>query len=322
MLRHQTSPDKVSACGVCGAQSETVLCETLRRGEGTVFYCQPCDLGFLDGRKFDVRAFYESEYRESVSHRVENSRTNAEEIFEVYEPFQGDRLTLIRPFLGGKAELLEIGASAGQFISHVQDQCARIAAIELDRDCVAFLNAKFDVETDGEFLENSKFRKDQFDVVCAFQVLEHTVDPVAFMKTVFDATKPGGKAFIEIPNLYDPLLALWEVPAYQNFYYHAEHLFYFSAKSLKDVSARAGFDPAQMKLHFLQDYNILNHLHWLMNNAPQPTNKVGLSAIAINGDDADMSNWVTERMSALNDEYIVKLKERGATSNLMIELTR
>jgi 2-polyprenyl-3-methyl-5-hydroxy-6-metoxy-1,4-benzoquinol methylase len=322
MLRHHTSPGSISACPVCGTQSETILCETLRRGKGTVFYCQPCDLGFLDGEKFDVRTFYESEYRESVSHRMESSKTNAQEIFEVYEPFQGDRLELIGPYLDGKTELLEIGASAGQFISHVQDQCARIAAIELDRDCVAFLNGKFDIETDGEFLENSKFKNDQFDVVCAFQVLEHTVDPVAFMKTVFDATKLGGRAFIEMPNLYDPLLALWEVPAYQSFYYHAEHLFYFSAKSLQDVCARAGFDPSRMKVHFLQDYNVLNHLHWLMNNAPQPTNKVGLSPVAITGGDVEMSSWLTQRMSALNDEYMVKLKERGATSNLMIELVR
>jgi 2-polyprenyl-3-methyl-5-hydroxy-6-metoxy-1,4-benzoquinol methylase len=232
MLRHHTSAGKSSTCPVCSTDSDTILCETLRRGEGTVFYCKNCDLGFLEGKKFDVRAFYETEYRETVSHHMESAKTNAQEIFEVYRPFQRDRLNLIEPHLQGK-ELLEIGASAGQFIGHVEKQCSRVAAIELDRDCVAFLNENFDIETDGEFLENSKFKDDQFDVVCAFQVLEHTVDPVAFMKTVFDATKPGGRAFIEMPNLYDPLLALWEVPAYQSFYYHAEHLFYFR------MSARA-----------------------------------------------------------------------------------
>jgi hypothetical protein len=77
-----------------------------------------------------------------------------------------------------------------------------------------------------------------------------------------------------------------------------------------------------MKVHFLQDYNVLNHLHWLINNAPQPTNQVGLSPVAISGADAEMSTWLSERMRSINEEYMARLKERGATSNLMIELIR
>ena len=322
MLSFVDAAGKSKACPVCGTVSEKVLTETLRRGEGVVFYCATCDLGFLDAKPFDVKTFYESEYRTSVSHKAEAARTNAQEIFDIYAPFQKDRLDLIEPHLNDKTHLLEIGASSGQFITHIRDKCERICAIELDSDCVAFLNEKFDIEVDAEFLEESKFKEDRFDVVCSFQVLEHTVDPVAFLKSIYDATKPGGRAFLEMPNLYDPLMSVWQVSGYQPFYYHSEHLFYFSPSALKDVSARAGFDPDKMTVHFSQDYNLLNHLHWIMNNAPQATNQIGLSPVAMKGPDKEMSDWLTAEMKRVNDEYMKKLISSGRTSNLMIELVR
>lgn len=322
MINFVDAPGKRKACPICTAVTDKVLTETLRRGQGTVFYCGHCNLGFLDAKPFDVKSFYESAYRESVSHKAEAARTNAQEIFDIYAPFQRERLDLIEPHLKNKTQLLEIGASAGQFITHVIDKCERICAIELDADCARFLTEKFDVEVEADFLENSKFKEDQFDIVCAFQVLEHTIDPIAFMTSVYNATKPGGRAFVELPNLYDPLMSVWQVPGYQPFYYHSEHLFYFSSEALEDVSARAGFDREKMTVHFSQDYNLLNHLHWIMNNAPQATNQIGLSPVEVRGADDEMSDWLSAEMERLNAAYVKKLEASGRTSNLMIELVR
>tara|TARA_B100001248_G_C27395274_1_gene465140 strand:+ start:2529 stop:3497 length:969 start_codon:yes stop_codon:yes gene_type:complete len=315
--------DQTVQCSICNKETNISLCNKLRRGFGVVYFCEHCDIGFLVRENFDIKSFYRNQYRESASHHAQPKKTNAKEIFENNRLFQKERLDLIRPYVFAESKVLEIGASSGQFVSHIIDDCSRIAAIELDIDCVKFLNENFSIETDSEFFEDSKFSDDEFDIVCSFQVLEHTLNPIDFMKTIFKATKVGGRAFIELPNLKDPLLQLWDVPAYQSFYYHAEHLFYFTENSLKKVCEMAGFDPIKMKVHFSQDYNLLNHIHWIMNNAPQETNKIGLSEINlkhISGN--ELSFWLNDKLKELNKEYINKLKDLGMTSNLMIELEK
>nr|WP_321443986.1 class I SAM-dependent methyltransferase [uncultured Cohaesibacter sp.] len=319
MLAFETIDGLSKPCPRCGAKCDHVLTAKLRRGEGVVYHCPSCDLGFLDGKPFDVKAFYESEYRKSVSHKAEGTSTHAEEMFTIYSRFQKQRLDLILPHITPQTDLLELGASAGQFLTHLEGKANRLCAIELDLDCCAFMADRFAFEISSDFFSDSPFADQTFDIVCSFQVLEHTPDPVAFLKDVYQALKPGGRAFIEVPNLYDPLLTTWKVPSYTQFYYHAEHLFYFSGEALKQACRDAGFAEDAMTLHFTQDYNLLNHLHWIMNDGPQGTCEIGLSEVKLDGHDPALTTWLSDQLATLNAAYIDKLVASGQTSNLLIE---
>lgn len=322
MLKFDKIDGLTKACPRCGEVSDRVLTAKLRRGEGIVYHCPSCDLGYLDGKPFDVKAFYETEYRKNVSHKAYSASTHAQEMFDIYSRFQKQRLDYILPHITSETEFLELGASAGQFLTHLQGKCKRLCAIELDRDGCDFMSEKFDFEISSDFFTESKFADQQFDIVGSFQVLEHTTDPVSFLKDVHRALKPGGRAFIEVPNLYDPLLTTWNVPSYNQFYYHAEHLFYFSEKSLQDAALDAGFQKDQMTVRFTQDYNLLNHLHWIMNDGPQGTCEIGLSDIQLQGHDPQLTPWLNEQLSTLNEVYIQKLADSGKTSNILIELVK
>ena len=76
--------------------------------------------------------------------------------------------------------------------------------------------------------------------------------------------KKGGAIFIEVPNLNDPLISIWNNQAYRNFFYHSDHLHYFSEYSLLKVIIEAGFKDSQVEIFYTQDYNLLNHLHSLL----------------------------------------------------------
>lgn len=317
----QQSAHTAAACPLCASETSEILAHQLRRGNGVVHYCPACDHGYLvQEQVVDAKEYYGELYRQEYSHNAEAAATNAREIYRVYKSYQQDRLQHIVPFLTASSRLLEVGASSGQFLVHIKDKVAEVNAIELDKACCAFLGSELGIEADAEFLENSRFADQAYDVVCAFQVIEHVEQPTEFLKTLRQATKRGGTIFIEAPNLHDPLLSVWGLSTYQKFFYHSAHLHYFTEASLRKVAREAGFRPDQIEINFTQDYNVLNHLHWIMNDGPQADCHVGLSEINLRGHNQEIASWLTEEMRAVNRKYIAKLIAAKCTSNMLMKL--
>ncbi len=308
-------------CPLCGLESDDVLAQELRRGEGKVLYCIDCDYGFLATNSIaDTKAYYDNEYRKEYSHTAEAAATSPSEMFEIYSGFQGNRLPFIKPLLKANSKVLEVGASAGQFLTHILHDVETVHAIELDRECCSFLKDEIGIEADSEFLENSRFANEKYDVVCAFQVMEHVEDPVNFLKSLKKVTRPRGEVFIEVPNLRDALLSVWDVQSHRKFFYHSAHLHYFTEKTLSKIAQKAGFDVANVEINYTQDYNLLNHLHWVMNDGPQENCLLGMSEVSLNGKDNDISEWLSAEMHALNKRYVERLVASKQTSNMIMRL--
>ena len=306
-------------CPLCNTPTERVLTHVLRRGTGVVFHCEVCDLGFLVGEKVDPKEFYACDYRRTASHRAAGGTTHPQELFDVYSRYQAGRLDAVLPRLSKDSTVLEIGASAGQFLFHLEGKCARRCAIELDKSCCDFMTG-MGIEADHNFLVESRFAGDKFDVVVAFQTMEHVEHPRAFVDDIRSVLKPGGTAFIEVPNLYDGLRSVWAIPEYEKFYFHSDHPFYFSAASLKMIARGAGFKKPTVR--FTQDYNLLSVINWFTSRGPLPDCHVGLSPIKFEGENIRMAHWLSSELSHLNDLYIEKLASIGATSTLMMILNK
>lgn len=310
-----------ATCPFCCAPPSELLANKLRRGDGVVLYCKACEHGYLfQDQMIDAKEYYNEIYRQEYSHNAEAVATNAREIYRVYKDYQQVRLQQIDPYLNSGTRLLEVGASSGQFLVHVKDKVAEVNAIELDQACCEHLKTELCIEADVEFLEESRFAGQKYDVVCAFQVIEHVKQPVNFLKTLREATKKGGSIFIECPNLHDALRTVWDVPTYRKFFYHSAHLHYFTEASLSKAARDAGFSPDQIEVSFTQDYNVLNHLHWLMNDGPQADCHVGLSEINLRGENKKICDWLSEEIRVINQKYIDKLVEAKCTSNMMMKL--
>lgn len=313
---------KTIDCPLCGTGTDLLLSNSLRRGNGEVFYCNSCDLGFLKNREFDAVEYYKNEYRDHVSHRSEASPTSPKEIFDIYENKQDQRLPYVLPHLNSETNFLELGASAGQFLHHIKDKCSSVSAIELDVASKEHLDTMHGVQTSGEPLINSSFYKNDFDVICAFQVLEHIPDPKDFLEQIYESLNHKGLAFIEVPNLSDPLISVWNIPEYKDFFYHEDHLYYFSEKSLTKYAVSAGFDKSKIEFYFTQDYNLLNHLNWITNRTPQATCEPGLSKIEISNSISNISSWLSSKLVELNNEYSEKLSTAKSTSNILMKLAK
>lgn len=303
-------------CPICKTDITEILTKTLRRGSGIVYYCKSCDVGFLNNMIVDTKEYYDKEYRKEYSHKAEKNETNAEEIFNIYSRYQKDRVNTLNKYLLNTQSLLEIGSSSGQFLYHVKDSFQVVHGLELDSNCCKFVQEKFNIETDSNYLEKSKFYKNSYSVVTAFQVMEHTPNPIEFMKSIYNVLIDDGIALIEVPNLYDPLLSVWDIPMYNTFYYHSAHNYYFSEKTLKIIAEKVGLSIVDIV--YTQDYNILNHINWIMNNVPQSDCAFGLNTPILTGKDENIVKWLNGELQILNEKYFSKLSEAKKTSNILM----
>ena len=103
---------------------------------------------------------------------------------------------------------------------------------------------------------------------------------------------------IEVPCLKDPLLSLYDCPAYQQFYYQTQHPFVYSAPSLARLLGHAVLEIVE-EIAF-QRYGIENHLHWLSRGEP--------------GGDASLR----EIFSGLDDDYRNAVELTGDTDTVIM----
>jgi SAM-dependent methyltransferase len=103
--------------------------------------------------------------------------------------------------LPGK-KLLDVGCDTGLFVQHARDE-ARMDAVGIDlservvaRGRAAGLNILHGT------LEDAALEDASFDVVCAFDLIEHVAEPRAWMAQAARVLKPGGVLIIETPNYH------------------------------------------------------------------------------------------------------------------------
>ena len=99
-----------------------------------------------------------------------------------------------------------------------------------------------------------------------FHVLEHLPDPVESLRQLSERIAPDGMIYVEVPNVNDALLTLYEVEACKRFLFYKDHLQYFSRASLAETIRRAGLRAIGIWGH--NRFGLANHLRWLAMRKP------------------------------------------------------
>lgn len=305
-------------CPLCNNKAETILTDKLRHSESRpVFHCKYCDLGFIENLESQERLkqFYTEEYRKKYGPKLDK-KTDSKDLFDCHINFQEDRLKIISPYLDREKSLLEIGCSAGMFLYNIRDKVKKMVGIEFDKSAAEYASEKCNCKVYTEELPDLSLDKKSFDIICAFQVMEHVESPLNFLLHVKEYLKDNGIIYIEVPNLYDVLVSTYNLPNHKQFYYHSAHLYYFSKNSLRLLFEKAGFSG---NFYFTQDYNILNHFHWILNDKPQSSCMPGLSAPEFPFQN-NISNLHKTKMNIfltrIDEEYKRLLTDLELTSNI------
>jgi len=199
----------------------------------------------------------------------------------------------------------------GHLLSHIKPHVREVVGVDYDTRAVRFARRVLRSDVYACGLHQAGLERGSFGLVCCVNTLEHADDPIAFVSLLAEHAAPSGMVYIEVANLDDALLSLYECESYKQFYFRESQLLYFTASSLGAVARRAGLTGT---ITFLQHYNVLNHLRWALCAEPSdiagPTGvgrPEGLAASTPNG--SPLVDWLRET----DESYRAMLARSAAT---------
>lgn len=150
----------------------------------------------------------------------------------------------------------DIGAGFGLFLEELRkiQPINRYVAIEPSHEMADICREK-KFEIKDFCLEEIEGMDGKFDLLTAFELTEHLVDPAMFMEKVYKLLKPGGIFFLTTLNAkgFDILL-LWEK---SKSIMPPHHLNFFNTKSIQYLLERIGFDIVEVSTPGQLDWDIV-----------------------------------------------------------------
>jgi SAM-dependent methyltransferase len=184
---------KCPACASLGSDVGRTL------GGYSLVTCDECGLVFAPralGEEVDYAAIYDTDaYRRDQIDRLRLS-TDVESTAAcaTYRSF----FRRVRPAVG--ALLLDVGCGVGRFCRAAAACGWSVRGIDVSPSAIAIGREHSDVELECTTISEVVERGLRFDVVTAFEVLEHLADPGAFLSLCRSVLVPGGRMFCTVPN--------------------------------------------------------------------------------------------------------------------------
>ncbi len=281
-----------------------------------VFECQNCGLNYLKPEEKDLGRYYTEDYRKKYSCII-GKQIKSKDNFNLLLPFQKGRLNQIKYLFNSKMNVLDVGSSTGHFLYSIKNLVKECIGIEYNIQEAEFCNKELGIKTYTTSIENTDIPLESFDIITIYQVLEHTSDPINFLKNYGKYLKKDGYIVIEVPNINDILISGYKVKSYIDFWYREPHLFNFSLSTLKLILEKSGFKG---EFKGFQSYNFLNHLNWILTGKPQDSVKIGWSIpklIKNNEIDEKIKGDINNMFKKVNEDYI-KLLERHMVSESIL----
>ncbi|MHB8510937.1 MAG: class I SAM-dependent methyltransferase [Actinomycetota bacterium] len=181
--------ETMKACPVCGHASSRALYSI---SGYTFMRCASCSLRFASPRPTasDISAIYESEYFDSKGW-VGDPTSDSSYMQRCWEQ--------VAPELGAPRSLLDVGCATGAFISAARADGWSVAGLEYS-EAAAARGRALGLDIRSGSLSDGAFANETFDVITAWHVIEHLIDPIADLRAMRALCRDGGTLLIETPN--------------------------------------------------------------------------------------------------------------------------
>lgn len=221
-------------CPLCGSRKTshrfwtTEYAQPKPRERFGVRKCADCGCGFLSPRpqRDEIARYYDQDFY--WAHEGGKPLSPAQ-LLQVRGPQLESKARFLEDLAPG--QLLDIGAQKGEFVHWMRLRGWKA----LGQDFQALPGNPFDVPMRYGDITTLDWGEQKFDVITVWAVLEHVVEPNAFMQRVATLLKPGGRLVVLVTNFNSIQARLFKQDDFPR------HLTLFTRKSAETFLMRHGF---------------------------------------------------------------------------------
>jgi len=174
----------------------------------------------------------------------------------------------------GQGRLLDLGCGQGDFLVEAAAAHWQPTGMKFSEAAVSLCRERGVEVVQGALAANALSGR-RFDVVTAFEVLEHLRSPVDLLSEAFTLLERGGLMYLTTPN-FNALLRHLEREGFAPISY-PDHLCFFTPATLRQLAARHGFRVASLQTTGLDPWRLKHCLR--VGRSPEATDSSELPAV-------------------------------------------
>lgn len=144
-------------------------------------------------------------------------------------------------------KILDVGTAGGSFLAAAKSQGWDVYGCEPNRWLAAWGKKNYGIDIKPGTIFDQKYKKDSFDVVTLWDVIEHTPDPLSVLKECNRVLKNRGVLVVNYPDLASLVARLM---GRKWLFLNSVHLYYFTPKTINLILRKAGFEIITIKPYF------------------------------------------------------------------------
>lgn len=197
-----------------------------------LYECKHCLSRFFDVYQYDISI-------NELYEKLATSKKNLSIAFLKSQYWEDQKRSIIQILKKTPKSILDVGCRTGDFLLHFDDAILR-EGVEISNYCTEIAN-KRGLKIYNKNLESINFNK-KYDLVSAYNILEHLIDPLSFLDKLSSIINKNGLLVILIPtheSLREKLLMKFHKK--WRMYVPPEHLNFFSTRFLDSYLSKYNF---------------------------------------------------------------------------------
>ena len=265
-------------CNLCGSCESKFLFDAKDRAHGmkgsfTYVKCTDCGLVYMNPQisPEDVKAFYPDDYAPHKSHLDKAGKS---------EKMSKSRLVrslprLLLQKLNEKSCVLDVGCGSGKFLNEIKSVFGcKVYGLDISEQAAKTAKDDYGIEVFTGVVTVAPFPPDYFDVITAWQYLEHVHNPLESLQMFYRLLKPDGFCLISTPNFNS-----FNAKIFRDRWFGLEcprHLYIYTPETINKLLQKAGFSLAAVS-YDKSSKNLINSLQYYFyenNYSPEHRDRV------------------------------------------------